>query len=260
MKKNKKKIKPINFINSFRNKKNFILINILVVVDILNFFITNNITYDTKSNPFIRIIKLVLIDIFITSTNNILFLWMLLIIFLIEIIKFPVSLIYIVLNNICKSFILSSFILLPVVFFNNLDNVLFIIRIITVVANLSIFLSTTNWQQFIIGLNQLRVPYTIILVIDISIKYIYLLGIYLRDILISIKLRSFGKKLDSRVIGSILGLLYLISLEKINELHQAMIIRNVVNVYHHSRQIILNKYDYLIILEIFIVSVLYIFI
>lgn len=56
--------------------------------------------------------------------------------------------------------------------------------------NISIFLSITSWPQFIQGLKQLHLPNVIILTLDITMKYVYTLGVYIQELLSSIKLRT----------------------------------------------------------------------
>lgn len=53
-------------------------------------------------------------------------------------------------------------------------------------------LATTPWKRFIEALEQLHFPGVMILTLDITIKYIGILGRHLEEILTSIKLKSFG--------------------------------------------------------------------
>lgn len=86
---------------------------------------------------------------------------------------------------------------------------LFLARIALIMLNISIFLSITSWPQFIQGLKQLHLPNVIILTLDITMKYVYTLGVYIQELLSSIKLRTFGQHVNRRVLGVIIGQVYL---------------------------------------------------
>ncbi len=121
---------------------------------------------------------------------------------------------------------------------------LFLARIALIMLNISIFLSiSTSWPQFIQGLKQLHLPNVIILTLDITMKYVYTLGVYIQELLSSIKLRTFGQHVNRRVLGVIIGQVYLSAKKRTSDLYQAMLLRGYNSNNVASWRLSWNKYD-----------------
>lgn len=132
--------------------------------------------------------------------------------------------------NIFKNGLLASMIafliLLPAILLNSnlLSNDVFIvIKVFLCVITLSIYNHTTQWNHVTKSMRQLHIPGIFIFILDITLKYIVLLGNLIQDLLTSLQLRSVGrndKKYTS--IGGIMGVTFIKGAQMNKEMYQAM--------------------------------------
>ena len=105
-------------------------------------------------------------------------------------------------------------------------------------------------------MEQLHFPGAMILTLDITIKYIGILGRYLEEILTSIKLKSFGNGSSQKTVGVILGQLYLTSKKRMVELYEAMVLRGYDGEHFKAKSFRLGIVDWLTIVEILAVIII----
>lgn len=153
---------------------------------------------------------------------------------------------------------ISFLLFFPSVFILSNDVLLFFIRQLLIILNISFYTSTNNWQNFMLALKQLRLPTTLILILDITIKYIYVLSMYLKEMLDGIRLRTLGQSVDYKLIGALIGQLYFISRKKMLELHQAMMLRGGESL-ENNRKITIDFLDYFLIIEIIAIICLFVY-
>lgn len=131
--------------------------------------------------------------------------------------------------------VLAVIILLPAVIFNKelIRNELFIIaKVFLSVITVSIFNHTTQWNHVTGALRKLHVPGIFIFTLDITLKYIVVLGNLINDLLISMQLRSVGKnnkKYDS--IGGVMGVTFIRGVEMNKQMYEAMQCRGFTDDY-----------------------------
>ncbi len=121
----------------------------------------------------------------------------------------------------------SFLFLLPSVLIGNSKNMLLIvIKIVTSVMLLSLLTHTTNWNNLTKALRTFHMPATIIFLLDITIKYIHILGDTCLSMLEALKLRSVGiNKSKGKSASGILGVAYLKSGQMSIDTYDAMICR-----------------------------------
>lgn len=199
--------------------------------------------YSAKNSPWVRIVELIGLTILIVLSSQVLFLWMMLILLLIHLVILPGKTIITIGKKLVKLMVVSLIVLLPSLLLQASNITLFLARVALIMLNISIFLSTTSWPQFIQGLKQLHLPSVIILTLDITMKYVYTLGVYIQELLSSIKLRTFGQHVNRRVLGVIIGQVYLSAKKRTSDLYQAMLLRGYNSNNVAGWKLSWNKYD-----------------
>lgn len=121
----------------------------------------------------------------------------------------------------------SLLFLLPSIFIGNYNNILWIsLKILTSVILLSTLTHTTKWNILTKSLRNFHFPPILIFLLDITLKYIYILGDICMGLLNSLKLRSVGiNKSKEQSTASILGITYINSKELALETYNAMVCR-----------------------------------
>ncbi len=100
------------------------------------------------------------------------------------------------------------------------------------VVMVSIFNHTTQWNHITGALRRLHVPGIFIFTLDITLKYVVLLGRFIRDVLTAYIHRAVGrndKKYQS--VGGVMGLTFLRGTEMSREMYEAMRCRGFTDDY-----------------------------
>jgi cobalt/nickel transport system permease protein len=134
------------------------------------------------------------------------------------------------------SFVVAIFtliILLPSVFLGYGNNTLMItLKVLVSVTSVNILACTTKWNDLIRALKVFHIPDMFIFVLDITIKYIILLGEFSLNMVYALKLRSVGKSYNkSASISGIVGTMFIKSKEVAEEMHGAMECRGFTGEY-----------------------------
>lgn len=119
---------------------------------------------------------------------------------------------------------LSALILLPAAVLGNLHTFVYItVKVAASVTILGILSDTMPWNQITAGLKLFHLPDIFIFTLDITLKYIALLGEICFRMLQALKVRSIGKNTQkSKTLSAILGVTFLKSKELSDEMYQAM--------------------------------------
>lgn len=151
-----------------------------------------------------------------------------------------------IVRKLIRLIIFTAVILLPSYLLHpSIHPAFFLIRTVLLLLNLSVFLTKTSWSDFIEGLRGLYLPEEIVMIFDIAIKYFYILGNHIRNILYAVRIRSVGGGVSKKLTGAILGQVYLISKEHMKSLYEAMLLRGYGNKVKVSKRLKLNKSDIL---------------
>ena len=98
-----------------------------------------------------------------------------------------------------------------------------VLKILISVTLVGIFNRTTQWNHLTAALRKAHIPGTVIFIIDITFRYIVLLGNLMQDLLTAVSLRSIGrndKKYNS--VGGVMGVTFLRGTEMNKEMYEAM--------------------------------------
>ncbi len=133
---------------------------------------------------------------------------------------------------------LSLAILLPsMVLGNALNGALICAKTLCTVASVALLASETRADRLFEALTLFRIPASVVLILDISLRYIVLLGEYTLNLLFAIKVRSVGQNRRKRAtLSGAAGTLFLRSMEASRELHQAMECRGFSGTYAAGRR------------------------
>ena len=105
-------------------------------------------------------------------------------------------------------------------------------KILISVTLVGIFNRTTQWNHLTAVLRKAHIPGTVIFIIDITFRYIVLLGNLMQELLTAVSLRSVGrndKKYNS--IGGVMGVTFLRGTEMNKEMYEAMQCRGFTDDY-----------------------------
>ena len=135
----------------------------------------------------------------------------------------------------CGASVLALIILLPAMFIQPSgirNELLIVIKVFFSISTLSIFNHTTQWNHITGALRKLHIPGIFIFTLDITLKYIVLLGNLITDLLTSLQLRSVGKnnkKYSS--IGGVMGVTFVRGTEMNRQMYEAMQCRGFTDDY-----------------------------
>ncbi|ERI94924.1 cobalt transport protein [Clostridiales bacterium oral taxon 876 str. F0540] len=137
--------------------------------------------------------------------------------------------------------------LLPSIMLGNISNSLkIILKVFTSILLINVLSYSTKWSEITKALKVFFVPDIFIFVLDITIRYIYVLGESALEMLYALKLKSIGrnpKKYNS--LSGILGNLFLKSKETGEEMYAAMECRGFTGEYSYSSKFRISYKDIL---------------
>ena len=232
-------------VNDSEVKSGFLQSNLSTVISLLSYLkIEDREKYG--GSPVIRICELLILLVLIYNSKSIVFLWTVGIFLLAEIAFFSGREIRSIVKKLIRLIIFTSVILLPSYLLHpSIHPTFFLIRTVLLLLNLSVFLTKTSWSDFITGLRGLYLPQELVMIFDIAIKYFYILGNHIRNILYAVRIRSVGGGVSKKLTGAILGQVYLISKEHMKSLYEAMLLRGYGTKVKVRRRLQLNKSDIL---------------
>lgn len=141
--------------------------------------------------------------------------------------------------NIWKAGLTASFIalliLLPAMIINTQlfwNEIFIVVKVFLSIVTVSIFNHTTQWNHITKALRDLHVPSIFVFTLDITLKYIVLLGNLITDLLTSLQLRSVGKN-NKRYnsIGGVMGITFVRGVEMNKQMYEAMLCRGFTDDY-----------------------------
>jgi cobalt/nickel transport system permease protein len=139
----------------------------------------------------------------------------------------------------------SFIILLPAVFWGNSYSIIMITsKVFATITAVNILSHSTRWSAITGSMKQFLVPDIFILVLDITIKYIVMLGEFALNMMYALKLRSVGKndrKYNS--LSGVAGTLFIKSKEMAEDMYHAMTCRGYTGEYHTQNKFKLTMLD-----------------
>ena len=229
----------------------FLQLNLQTIISLLDRFRENQPKATAKTSPVVRFLHLLAMIVLILESYHFVILWIIGLVLLFHVSHLPGQEIIRTFKTLGKLLFWSALVLVPSLLMNHqMDLALFLMRVSLLLLNLSVFLAMTSWSQLLTALEQLRVPSIIVLTLDITIKYCYILGDYIKQVLYAIKLKTLGQRPNKKIFGAILGMTYLSTKHHTRELYQAMTLRGYGTFKKKKISYHLTRFDALPILEI----------
>lgn len=150
-------------------------------------------------------------------------------------------------------FIVAAFtfiILMPSAFWGNYYSMIMITpKVFATVMAVNILSHSTQWNSITSALKTFFVPDIFILVLDITIKYIMLLGEFSLNMLYSLKLRSVGKNKNKYTsLSGIAGTMFIKSKEMAEDMYSAMECRGYTGEYRIYKKFKFTFADFIYII------------
>lgn len=112
------------------------------------------------------------------------------------------------------------------------NNLILTAKVFTSVSWVSIFNHTTQWNHITGALKKLHIHGIFIFILDVTLKYIVLLGNLITDLLTSLQIRSVGKNNKKyTTVGGVMGVTFLRSVEMNRQMCEAMKCRGFTDDY-----------------------------
>ncbi len=147
----------------------------------------------------------------------------------------PGRLIWDVLKSALAAALLGLLIFLPAMLLRPAgipNNLTVVGKIFLSVTMVNIFNRRTQWNHVTGALRKLHVPAIFVFLLDLTLKYIVLLGTLLQDLLTAFSLRAVGRgRKEYRSVGGVLGTTFLRSAELSRETWEAMCCRGFTDDY-----------------------------
>ena len=161
--------------------------------------------------PSLKLFYTVLYIILTACSGNYLFVLIMCVAVTVRLAFFSASAIRQILSGTAGSVMISIFLLLPAVFMGNPQTLANITaRVYVSVTLVGILSAGTSWNKLTAGMRTFHVPSLFIFTLDITLKYISVLGEICVEILRSVSLRSVGKNPDkAKSFSGILGITFL---------------------------------------------------
>lgn len=152
----------------------------------------------------------------------------------------------------------SLIIMLPSIMLGNKNGLFIVIKVITTVTVLNILTATTSWSDITCSLKLLHIPDIFILVLDITMKYILILGEFSLNMLYALKLKSIGKsRVKNSSLSGIIGTMFIKSKDMAEEMYSAMECRGFTGEYSVRRKYKLGISDVIFVIINIMVILIY---
>ena len=200
--------------------------------------------------PSLKLFYTILFIILTASSKNYLFVLIMCAVVTVRLAFFSAAAIRQILSGTAGAVLVSIFLLLPAVFMGNPQTLANITaRVYVSVTLVGILSAGTSWNKLTGSMRRFHVPALFIFTLDITLKYISVLGEICVDILRSVSLRSVGKNPDkAKAFSGVLGITFLKSNEMAEEMYAAMCCRGFVGEYKTQKTSTFRKQDILSLL------------
>jgi len=177
-----------------------------------------------KTAPALRIVGAVFLILLISLSRNRMFLWLVFAVTALRLMIMDGNRILIVWKRALSVMLISVFFMLPAALFGNVaGTVQLCVKVFLTILLLGMETQSLTWNQITAGLQSFHVPDIVIFLLDITMKYILLLGEMCYAMLQALHIRSIGKnEKKTKFYFGILGITFLKSHELSEDMVKAM--------------------------------------
>lgn len=146
--------------------------------------------------------------------------------------------------------IFTFIILIPSIVMGNKNNsIMIVVKVLETVSTVAITSCTTRWSEITGVLKMFKLPDVFVFILDITIKYVLILGEFSLNMLYALRLRSVGSNKSKHAsLSGIIGTMFLKSKEMAEEMQGAMECRGFNGEYKVSSKSSFKINDFLCIL------------
>lgn len=130
---------------------------------------------------------------------------------------------------------LTFVIMLPAIILHpagRVNNLIVVGKVFVCVGLVNIFNHTTQWNHITTALRTIHIPGIFVFILDITLKYLVLLGKLIRDLLTACSLRSVGRnKKKYQSVGGVMGVTFVRSTQMSQQMYEAMQCRGFTDDY-----------------------------
>lgn len=186
-----------------------------------------------SASPSLKLFYTIVYIILTACSRNYLFVLIMCAAVTVRLAFFPAKSICQVLSGTAGAVLISVLLLLPAVFMGNPQTLANITaRVYVSVTLVGILSAGTSWNKLTGSMRTFRIPSLFIFTLDITLKYISVLGEICIDILTSVRLRSVGKNPGkAKAFSGVLGITFLKSGEMEEEMYASMCCRGFTGEY-----------------------------
>lgn len=143
----------------------------------------------------------------------------------------------------------TAIIMMPAMLWGNgYSCIMITTKVFATITAMGLLSHTTKWNAITESLKRVHIPDMFILILDITIKYMYMLGEFSLNMLYALKLRSVGRNKNKYTsIAGIAGTLFLQSKEMAEDMYHAMECRGFSGEYHIYNKLKFKWIDYVYI-------------
>ncbi|MFL0269090.1 energy-coupling factor transporter transmembrane component T family protein [Candidatus Clostridium radicumherbarum] len=235
-----------------KDSVNFINKSILAILNILTRIRLQSNAAASKLgvNDFTKLVSVLLMIIFVSLSKSITYVLIANVFLLVLINVLNIDEIKYVLKVSFVMAVITLLILLPSILLGYGNNALMItLKVFSSVAFVNILSCSTKWNDLLVALKLFKVPDLFIFVLDITIKYIILLGEFSLSMIYALKLRSVGKNNSKNAsLSGIVGTMFIKSKEMSEEMYGAMECRGFTGEYRAFKKFKFSLADFICII------------
>jgi len=186
-----------------------------------------------RVNAFFRILFTLMLVVFISLSRNFAFIYLAFAWLLLILCFMPGRDIAKALRNCLIAALFTAIIMVPAAFYGNVYSVTMIpAKVFLSVLAVNILSYSTRWDRITVALRRFHAPSLLIFIMDITLKYILMLGEFSVEALQALRLRSVGKITGKYgALSGIAGTLFLKSRDMSEEMYTAMECRGFTGEY-----------------------------
>lgn len=203
-----------------------------------------------KVNAFFRVLFTLMLVVFVSLSKSFAFIYPIIAYLLVLLSCMPGKDIIKILRNGLVVMLFTGVILLPTIFYGNTYSIIIIpIKVLVSLIAVSILSYATRWDHITVALKRFRLPDLFIFVLDITLKYIVMLGEFAVELLYALKLRSVGRnKQKYGSLSGVAGTLFIKSRDMAEDMYAAMECRGFTGEYNIYQKFTFRPADLLYLL------------
>lgn len=212
-----------------------------------------------KVNSIIKVVTTLLLVLLITTSRNSIFILTINILLLLLVSLLNIDEITSILRASFFSAAFTFIILIPSILMGNVNNsILMIFKVLASIASVNILSHVTQWDEITGTFKLFFIPDIFIFVLDITIKYIIVLGEFSLNMLYALKLKSIGRSNNNySSLSGIIGTVFMKSKEMAEDMHSAMECRGFTGEYRAYKNFKLVYMDFCYVVIFVIIVLLY---